>query len=85
VVVERTLRATAKWEGDIHAAPIALMLGQGRLVITIVPSDAKLLARFAIFAQTGSPKRGRPNGVRPGQTPKMRDLVMQMCKRWRLV
>jgi molecular chaperone Hsp33 len=38
---ERTLRATAKWEGEIHAAPIARMLGQGRFVITIVPSDAK--------------------------------------------
>ena len=38
---ERTLRATAKWEGDIHAAPIARLLGQGRFVITIAPSDAK--------------------------------------------
>jgi molecular chaperone Hsp33 len=37
---ERTLRATAKWEGDIDTAPIARLLGEGRFVITIVPTDA---------------------------------------------
>ncbi len=38
---ERTLRATAKWDGEVHAAPLAQLLGRGRFVITIAPMDGK--------------------------------------------
>lgn len=45
VVVEctdrRTLRATAKWDGEVRPAPLAQLLGHGRFVITIVPVDSK--------------------------------------------
>lgn len=45
VVVEctsgRTLRATAKWESDLEAAPLPSLLGRGRFAITVAPTDSK--------------------------------------------
>ena len=38
---ERTLRATAKWDGDVEPGPLASLLGDGRFVITLTPSDLK--------------------------------------------
>lgn len=39
VTSEGTLRATAKWEGDLPEASPAALLGRGRFVITLVPAD----------------------------------------------
>jgi molecular chaperone Hsp33 len=41
VTSERTLRATAKWEGDITSTQLADLLGDGHFAITIVPSGGK--------------------------------------------
>ncbi|MGZ8210114.1 MAG: Hsp33 family molecular chaperone HslO [Burkholderiales bacterium] len=39
---EQTLRATAKWKGDIsEAESLADLLGQGRFVITLAPGEGK--------------------------------------------
>ena len=38
---EHTLRATAKWEGDIPAGGLRALLGNGKFVITIAPSTGK--------------------------------------------
>jgi molecular chaperone Hsp33 len=39
---EQTLRATAKWDGDLpDDATLAWLLGQGRFVITLVPADGR--------------------------------------------
>ena len=35
-----TLRATAKWHGDVSEGPLARMLGDGRCVITLVPRES---------------------------------------------
>jgi molecular chaperone Hsp33 len=36
---ERTLRATAKWDGEVANGTIADLLGDGRFAISLVPSD----------------------------------------------
>jgi molecular chaperone Hsp33 len=38
---EQTLRATAKWEGEIPAGKVTELLGRGRFVISIVPGSGK--------------------------------------------
>jgi molecular chaperone Hsp33 len=38
---EQTLRATAKWDGDISAGRVTELLGAGRFVISIVPQGGK--------------------------------------------
>jgi len=38
---EHTLRATAKWEGDLAQGNVTELLGAGRFVISIVPSSGK--------------------------------------------
>jgi molecular chaperone Hsp33 len=38
---EHTLRATAKWEGDLAQGNVTELLGAGRFVISIVPSGGK--------------------------------------------
>jgi molecular chaperone Hsp33 len=38
---EQTMRATAKWEGELPAHTFRELVGSGRFVITIVPSDGK--------------------------------------------
>ena len=38
---ERTLRATAKWDGDLAHGNVTELLGAGRFVISIVPSSGK--------------------------------------------
>lgn len=39
VTSEGTLRATASWDGELLDAPFAELLGGGRFVITLVPTD----------------------------------------------
>lgn len=39
VTSEGTLRATANWDGELPDAPFAELLGGGRFVITLVPTD----------------------------------------------
>ncbi len=41
VTSEHTLRATAKWEGDIESGGIRTLLGNGTFVITIAPESGK--------------------------------------------
>lgn len=41
VTSEHTLRATAKWEGDIESGGIRALLGNGKFVITIAPESGK--------------------------------------------
>ncbi len=41
VTSEHTLRATAKWEGDIESGGIRTLLGNGKFVITIAPESGK--------------------------------------------
>ncbi len=41
VTSEHTLRATAKWEGDIESGGIQTLLGDGKFVITIAPESGK--------------------------------------------
>lgn len=41
VTSEQTMRATAKWEGDIENADLKGLVGDGRFVITIVPNGGK--------------------------------------------
>ena len=41
VTSEHTLRATAKWEGDIECGGIRSLLGNGKFVITIAPESGK--------------------------------------------
>jgi len=36
---DMTMRATAKWEGELAAAPLPDLLGEGRFVITIDPKE----------------------------------------------
>ncbi|HVY07122.1 MAG TPA: Hsp33 family molecular chaperone HslO [Burkholderiales bacterium] len=38
---EQTLRATAKWDGDLEHGNVTGLLGAGRFVISIVPSNGK--------------------------------------------
>jgi Hsp33 protein len=38
---EQTLRATAKWDGDLAQGNVTELLGAGRFVISIVPSSGK--------------------------------------------
>jgi molecular chaperone Hsp33 len=38
---EQTLRATAKWDGDLAEGNVTELLGAGRFVISIVPSNGK--------------------------------------------
>ncbi len=38
---QHTLRATAKWEGDLPAGNVKALLGSGRFVISIVPESGK--------------------------------------------
>jgi molecular chaperone Hsp33 len=38
---EQTMRATAKWEGELPASEFRELVGNGRFVITIAPTDAK--------------------------------------------
>lgn len=38
---ESTLRATAQWEGEVTLAPLAALVGTGRLAITIEPRKGK--------------------------------------------
>jgi len=38
---ERVMRAIAQWQGDIEPGPLSQLLGDGRLVITIDPSNDK--------------------------------------------
>lgn len=38
---EQTLRATAKWEGDLAEGNVTALLGAGRFVISLVPSKGK--------------------------------------------
>ena len=38
---EHTLRATAKWEGELPEGNVKALLGSGRFVISIVPEDGK--------------------------------------------
>jgi molecular chaperone Hsp33 len=38
---EQTMRATAKWDGELPAASFRQLVGDGRFVITIAPSDGK--------------------------------------------
>jgi molecular chaperone Hsp33 len=38
---EQTLRATAKWSGDIAGASLTALLGDGRFVITLVPNEGR--------------------------------------------
>ena len=41
VTSEHTMRATAKWEGDIASGGIQSLLGDGKFVITIAPESGK--------------------------------------------
>ena len=41
VTSEQTLRATAKWDGDLASGDLKSLLGDGRFVITIAPSGGK--------------------------------------------
>lgn len=41
VTSEHTLRATAKWEGEIVSSGIRALLGDGKFVITIAPESGK--------------------------------------------
>ncbi len=41
VTSEHTLRATAKWDGDIESGGIRTLLGNGTFVITIAPESGK--------------------------------------------
>jgi molecular chaperone Hsp33 len=41
VTSEQTMRATAKWEGDVSSNNLKSLLGNGRFVITIVPDGNK--------------------------------------------
>ena len=41
VTSEHTLRATAKWEGEIESGGIRALLGNGKFVITIAPESGK--------------------------------------------
>ncbi|HZP93893.1 MAG TPA: Hsp33 family molecular chaperone HslO [Burkholderiales bacterium] len=41
VTSEQTMRATAKWDGDIHGEDLKSLLGGGNFVIAIVPNDGK--------------------------------------------
>jgi molecular chaperone Hsp33 len=41
VTSKHTLRATAKWDGDIDAGGIRTLLGDGKFVITIAPESGK--------------------------------------------
>jgi len=41
VTSEHTLRATAKWEGEIVSSGIRALLGNGKFVITIAPESGK--------------------------------------------
>src|SRR5258708_38589246 len=38
---ERTLRATAKWDGELARGNVTELLGAGRFAIPIVPSNGK--------------------------------------------
>jgi molecular chaperone Hsp33 len=38
---EQTMRATAKWDGELGAGSFRELVGDGRFVITIAPSDGK--------------------------------------------
>ncbi|HEX9452298.1 MAG TPA: Hsp33 family molecular chaperone HslO, partial [Burkholderiales bacterium] len=38
---EQTLRATAKWDGDLAKGNVTELLGAGRFVISIVPTNGK--------------------------------------------
>jgi len=38
---EQTMRATAKWDGELGASELRALVGEGRFVITIAPTDAK--------------------------------------------
>jgi molecular chaperone Hsp33 len=38
---DQTMRATAKWEGELPAGSFRELVGNGRFVITIAPTDAK--------------------------------------------
>jgi molecular chaperone Hsp33 len=38
---EHTMRATAKWDGELRGATFRELVGDGRFVITIAPSDGK--------------------------------------------
>jgi molecular chaperone Hsp33 len=41
VTSEQTMRATAKWDGDVAEGDLKSLLGNGRFVITIVPNEGK--------------------------------------------
>jgi len=38
---DQTMRATAKWDGELTASGFRELVGDGRFVITLVPADAK--------------------------------------------
>jgi len=38
---EQTMRATAKWDGELHGRTFRELVGDGRFVITIAPNDGK--------------------------------------------
>ena len=49
-----TLRATAKWEGDLHEGGFTELLGTGRLVITLDPASTDKQAYQGIVPLVGS-------------------------------
>ena len=51
---ERTLRATAQWDGDLTAGNFADLLGEGRLIITLDPVSADKQAYQGIVPLQGT-------------------------------
>ena len=51
---DSTLRATAKWSGDIGAGDLPTLLGAGRFVITLVPREAGQTYQGIVDIQGGA-------------------------------
>jgi molecular chaperone Hsp33 len=54
VTSEQTMRATAKWDGELAESDLRSMLGNGRFVITIVPTDGKQTYQGVVSLVGGS-------------------------------
>jgi molecular chaperone Hsp33 len=51
---ETTLRATAQWEGELGEQPLAALMGDGRLIITIEPRKGKERYQGIVDLHAGS-------------------------------
>ncbi len=69
---EQTLRATAKWDGELENGNVTELLGAGRFVISIVPSNGKQSYQGIVTSKAKASRRSssttwqNPNSSRPG-------------------